>query len=115
MGTAAYGGDRLKEGARVGGEGPTGAAGLRQQYIQGSCQPPPPSPTCNTFVMPCCMQTMRRNAEMQQVHTLTVRLVFSHQFASSCILRLLEAMGGLLGGGCVPQGKSTKGPTSTFA
>ena len=36
MGTAAYGGNRLKERARASGEGPTGAASFRQQYNQAS-------------------------------------------------------------------------------
>ena len=42
MGTAACGGREFKGRAAVDGEGPMGAGSYRQQYIQASCQPPPP-------------------------------------------------------------------------
>ena len=44
MGTATYGGRRSKERRRVSGERPMGATSFRQQFIQASCQSPPPSP-----------------------------------------------------------------------
>ena len=55
MGTAAYGGKGFKGRTGVSGERPIGAAQCRQQSIQASCQPPPPSPPDiprHTYVLP---------------------------------------------------------------